>query len=412
MQGMVLVVDDNRISRELLNRRLVREGYAVVTAVDAQSALDSMELHPIGLVLLDLDLPDRSGYEVLLSIRQNHSPQQLPVFIVSASDDTETMVRCIDADASDYLTKPVQFELLFAKIRQQLRLRPQPVLLQPDDDLDVVLPPPLREGDFLAHYQIGRSLGSGGMGEVFQAEDTRLLRQVAIKLITNEPKAGVGIKRFISEARALARVDHPGVVKIFEIGLEPCRFLAMEFVEGRPFTDALQGRGMEDIRYCAVQLLDALASIHLQGVVHRDLKPGNVLVNTDWEVKIMDFGLASLEEMDPLAGDSLYGTPQYMAPEAFSNELGRVDSQSDLFAVSVMLYQCVCGRFPFAGKTLTELICNVLEKEPLPPHEINPQVGLQLSHIILYGLEKKKSHRYATARQYCQALRSCEIEPA
>lgn len=410
MPGVVLVVDDNRISRELMHRRLVRQGYEVVVAESGNTALEAIQLHPIDLVLLDLQMPDMSGQEVLRQLRKTFPPLQLPVMMVSSSDDTPSMIRCIEDGATDYLTKPVQFGLLFAKIRQHLQLKPRSLILPASSDFEYQPPPALDCGDSLAHYLLQERLGQGGMGSVFRAQDLRLLRSVALKLIHHEPKPGVALERFLTEARALARVDHPGVVRIFEIGLEPCRFLAMELVEGAPLDEALQGQSVATIVDAFVQLLEALEAIHLQGIVHRDLKPGNALCTRDGKVKLMDFGLARTAELDPMGGDSLYGTPQYMAPEAFQSSLGRVDAQSDLFAVAVMLFEILTGQLPFRSTSLGDLITSVTQEPPLGLLDVCPELPESLARVLSDGLERDKSLRFATARQFAQALRTCLSE--
>ena len=410
MPGVVLVVDDNRISRELMNRRLVRQGYEVVVAESGTSALEAMQLHPIDVVLLDLHMPDMSGQEVLRRLRQTHPPLHLPILMVSSSDDTPSMVGCIEDGATDYLTKPVQFGLLFAKMRQHLQLKPRNLILPADSDFDYQPPPQLDCGDSIAHYLLQERLGQGGMGLVFRALDQRLLRSVALKLIHHEPKPGVALERFLTEARALARLDHPGVVRIFEIGLEPCRFLTMELVDGQPLNEALQAAPLELILEAFVQLLEALEAIHLQGIVHRDLKPGNALLGRDGRVKLMDFGLARTAEVDPLGGNSLYGTPQYMAPEAFQSDLGRVDAQSDLFSVSVMLFETLTGMLPFCSDSLGELIRSVTQDQPMDLLDVRPECSQALARAIADGLQRDKSRRFATAREFAQALRAILCE--
>lgn len=401
MNGMLLVVDDNRISRELMHRRLIREGYEVVVAECGNSTLEAVALHPIDLILLDLNMPDMSGIEVLETLRRRFSAIELPIIMVSSSDDWPTIVKTIDQGCNDYFTKPVQFEILFAKVRHLLRLRPRTLVLDPQEDIPLDLPAGFTTGERVAHYWLEGSLGKGGMGEVFRAQDTRLLRQVALKLIADEPKPGQALQRFITEARALARVDHPGVVKIYEIGLQPCRFIAMELIEGRLLSEALKRiADIPTIVKLFIQLLEALEAIHLEGVVHRDLKPHNVMVTLDGTLKIMDFGLARTHEIDPLNGDSLYGTPHYMAPEAFNPALGHVDAQSDLFAVAVMLYECLHGDHPFPAKNLGELILALGTHDPEPL-----DVSVELWLAIQRGMRREKKLRFATAREFAQALR-------
>ncbi len=390
------MVDDNRISRELMQRRLVREGYQVVVTESGQAALEAVQLHPIEMVLCDLHMPDMSGNEVVQELRRQQDPRALPIMIISSSDDIPSMVRSIDLGANDFLTKPVHFSLLSAKMRQLLSLRPRTLVIDPrNEDLPQLGYDP-KSGDRIAHYLLQESLGKGGMGEVFRALDQRLLRQVALKLVRDEPKPGVGLQRFLTEARALARVDHPGVVKIYEIGLEPCRFIAMEEVPGQ----SLQAVPRRPDLF--IELLEALEACHLQGIVHRDLKPRNVMVTPDGHVKLMDFGLARTAEIDPMAGDSIYGTPDYMAPEAFDPSLGRVDAQSDLFAVAIMLYENLSGRHPFPSQSLDELVTALRECCPAPIEGL----GAGLEQVFARSLCRPKHQRFATAREFAQALRS------
>lgn len=395
--AVILVVDDNRISRELIHRRLIREGYEVVVAEDGRRALEMLDFHPVEFLLLDLQMPQLTGMEVLVQLRSQRGLLELPVIILSANEELPSKVAAIEAGANDYLCKPVPFALLLAKMRQLLSLRraPSPAAptLQELPNSDFVASP----GKMLAHYQLHESLGQGGMGEVFRALDTRLLRSVAVKVILAEPEPGVGLQRFLTEARALARVDHPGVVRIYEIGLEPCRFLAMELVEGTSLHEV-----PPDPRHY-LQLLDALEACHLQGVVHRDLKPRNLMLTSDGRLKVMDFGLARAGDQDPLPGDGIYGTPEYLAPEAFDRSLGRVDAQSDLFVVGIMLYQALSGRHPFAAETLSELVNSLLWDTPPPIEGLDPA----LQEVVDRALLRDKRLRFATAREFYQSLSRC-----
>ena len=403
------MVDDNPISRELLTRRLVREGFSVVNASHGEGALEALELHPVDVMLLDLNLPDISGFEVLSRVRPSKGLLELPILMISAADDVRSIIKAIDRGANDYLTKPVQFGVLFAKLRQHLSLRPQDRVVSVQELEELPSSPELSAGDRVAHYQLLESIGRGGMGVVFRAMDQRLHREVAIKLITQEPKPGVGLQRFYTEARAGARVDHPNVVKIYEIGLRPCRFLAMELIHGTVLLDALGSASVTEICQLHLQLLDALQAIHLQGVVHRDLKPGNIMVTPEGVLKLMDFGLACTAEEDPIQTNttSLYGTPYYMAPENFDRNLGHIDSQSDLFSVGAILYECLTGERAFERDNLVDLM-NAVTREPLPdPRTLNPALSEELVEVIWRALDRDKKRRFATAREFSQALRAC-----
>ena len=267
----------------------------------------------------------------------------------------------------------------------------------------------------IAHYRVVRRLGAGGMGEVLLAEDTRLERLVAIKLMSAELAKDLNQrKRFHTEAKAASGLGHPNIGVIYEVGEtdENRPFLAMEFVEGETLDVLIRGRRLaeREIIPIGIQIAQALEAAHARRVVHRDIKPANIMLDRRGQVKVLDFGLAKRYAQDGSSDTQAFssaltqtgtfiGTPHYMSPEQV---LGReVDHRSDIFSLGVVLYEAVAGQRPFLGNTVGETINNVVNQKPAPPGLGRPST---LDNIILKCLEKNPQQRYASAEQLCGDL--------
>ncbi len=241
-------------------------------------------------------------------------------------------------------------------------------------------------------YRMERRLGVGGFGEVWCAWDPQLNRRVALKLLK---RAGPeDLARFKREAEATARLDHPGIATIYECGeVGDQAYLALEFIEGRTLT-AWRGEPREAVRL----LRDAAAAVHhahLSGVLHRDLKPDNLMVDAAGRVRVMDFGLARVVEVESSISQSGFavGTPAFMPPEQARGERHVIEVRSDVYGLGATLYAVLTGRAPFEGRTTFDILVNVIESEPAPPATGNAE----LDAIVMKCLEKEKARRYATA---------------
>jgi len=264
-------------------------------------------------------------------------------------------------------------------------------------------------GEIVSHYHIVGKLGGGGMGLVYDAEDTRLGRHVALKFIpenlVNDRKA---LERFEREARAASQLNHPGICTIYDIeDMNGQPFIVMEKLEGMSLKDRLRGEPMdiEEILDIAIQVADALAACHAKGIIHRDIKPANIFITNSGQVKILDFGLVKLSpEMwhgDPkeaedlsISGD-IFGTAVYMSPEQARGE--ELDPRTDLFSLGVVLYQMATGQKPFAGNNSVTTLEAVLNKKPISPLKLNPKLPPDLEGIIGHAMEKNRGNRYPDA---------------
>jgi serine/threonine protein kinase/Tol biopolymer transport system component len=263
----------------------------------------------------------------------------------------------------------------------------------------------LSAGTRLGPYEILEPLGAGGMGEVYRARDSRLGREVAIKILPPEHLSDATRRaRFVQEARAASALNHPHIVTIHEIeSAEGLDFIVMELVPGKTL-DALiprQGMRLGEALRIVIPLADALAAAHATGIVHRDLKPANVMVTPEGVVKVLDFGLAKLTREDATTLDvraklsrsgTAAGTPAYMSPEQASG--GTVDARSDVFSFGAVLYEMVTGRHPFRGDSVAEMFAALLKEEPKPPTELVAGVPKELERIILRCLRKERDRRF------------------
>ena len=264
-------------------------------------------------------------------------------------------------------------------------------------------------GQTVSHYHIVGKLGGGGMGVVYEAEDTRLARHVALKFIPQEMVHDrKSLERFLREARAASQLNHPGICTIHDIDdNEGHPFIVMEKLEGVSLKERMRGKamGVDEILDIGIQVADALAASHAKGIIHRDIKPANIFVSQTGQTKILDFGLAkSAREAgssDAAMEDSLTamgvipGTAVYMSPEQARGE--ELDPRSDLFSLGVVLYEMAAGKKPFATGNVITTLDAVLNQKPVSPRSINPALPEDLDGIIGRAMEKDRGHRYPNA---------------
>ena len=272
--------------------------------------------------------------------------------------------------------------------------------------------PPARLGD----YRIVRELGRGGMGVVYEAEQVSLSRRVALKVLRFGAVADeVAMQRFQREAETVARLHHTNIVPIFAVGCEQgARYYAMQFIEGRDLGDLLAAARKENqpippatVSRWGLQAADALDHAHARGVIHRDIMPSNLLLDSDDRIWLTDFGLARrVDDVVLSVAGALLGTPRYMSPEQARASTDPIDHRTDIYSLGATLYELATGRPIFEAATPHEVLSQILSREPRPPRQLSPDLPRDFETIILKCLAKEPGRRYATARALADDLRA------
>jgi serine/threonine-protein kinase len=457
-RARLLVVDDNDDNRDLLARRLERKGFEVDVAEDGAAALAAAEQVAYDLVLLDIMMPGMSGLEVLRRLREARSKAELPILMATAKTESEDVVDALAQGANDYVTKPLDFPVVLARIESHLLVRRQMSEVQPSAPIlarDGTLAP----GTVLdGRYEILSVVGEGGFAVVFKARQISTDQVVALKLLRAHrmiafDEASVERRRFEREMKLIGRLRHPHVVRLVDSGrievthrddsspdgvfapadsaafpptragdadVAPSRertiavpYLVMEFLDGRPLSAILRAAGPLSTAEAVdllVPVLSAVGEAHRAGVVHRDLKPPNIMVlkgpNGGMHPKVLDFGIAKLS--DEGAGEltreaGFVGTPEYMSPEQARGSR-EVTPKSDQYALGVILYECLTGRRPFEGESFIELVHLISAGSfPLPSDRVDT-IPEALEAVILRAMHPEPGLRFRSLESFGAAL--------
>ena len=421
--GSVVVVDDNGVNRMLLSGILEQAGYVVRALSNGRDALEQIELDPPEIILLDIQMPKMSGYEVCQALKAMKRTREIPVIFISAVEDVAEKVKAFETGGVDYITKPFEPAEVLARLGTQVKLsRLQRELRQRNFDLQR-----RNEQLLVAHdhtqrmfgalsnaltgtvldetYRLDEKIGEGGFGAVFRGVHIALRRQVAIKVLRPTPEADTKeqIARFRREGVAACRINHPNAVEVldFAISSTGMPYLVMELLTGRTLGAVLRETPMLPVRRCAdiaIPVCEALGAAHAAGIVHRDIKPDNVFLHqADGAevVKVVDFGIAQIMDSEkPVDLDgiteagTLLGTPQFMAPERL---IGRpYDERSDVYSLGVVLYLALTADMPFPHSTratMTEMINLHLTSKPRDLRELNDKVPATVADAVMQALD-------------------------
>ena len=263
-------------------------------------------------------------------------------------------------------------------------------------------------------YKVLNRIGSGGMADVYCAEDLQLGRRVALKLLYRRfAEDEEFVERFRREASSAAGLQHPNVVAVFDRGeFDGTYYIAMEFLEGRSLKQVVRQEGaLEPDRAIdlVIQILKAARFAHRRGIVHRDIKPHNVIVDDEGRAKVTDFGIARAGASDMTETGSIMGTAQYLSPEQAQGH--PVDARADLYSIGVVLYELLTGRVPFDAESAVTIALKQVSEEPVPPSELNPAVSDQLEDVVMRALQKDPAYRFADAEEFITALEAARGIP-
>ena len=257
-------------------------------------------------------------------------------------------------------------------------------------------------------YELGEEIGLGGMAKVFKATDTRLGRAVALKVLAPSfAHDEAFVARFQREAQAAARLNHPNIVSVYDSGtVGDIHYMVMELVQGRTLSEMLAQDGRllpERAEEIEESVCSALAAAHAQGIVHRDIKPGNIMLASHGEVKVMDFGIARMDSGQTVAQtQAVLGTASYLSPEQAQG--GPVDARSDIYSAGVVLYEMLTGKPPFAGDTAVSVAMQHVQETPTPPSQVTGGIPPELEAVILRAMAKNPANRYQTAEEFRRDL--------
>ncbi|HZU95259.1 MAG TPA: protein kinase [Planctomycetota bacterium] len=433
MAARIALVEDSEEVRRFARMLLSRKGFEVEEFPDGAAALDMVLTRPPDLVVSDVQMPRLDGLELTRKIRERYDKARLPIVLVSVMSEEEDIVRGFEAGANDYLVKPYRPAELLAKV--SVLAKEGPYLRKPDEPLPPEPPPgeaqaePKTESDtrlislgagsksevkyFFDKYEITGEYGRGGMGTVYRAVKRDDKRPVALKVLAPRlSESRTAIARFLREIKVLSELECDNVVKVWDHGYDNGRyFLAMEAVEGDALDRIVQREGPLGERMAGdiyAQAAHALQAIAEKGLVHRDVKPANILRRQDGLVKLVDFGLAKHEHDTSGLSESGYalGTPYYIAPEII--EGGKPDQRSDLFALGVTMFEGLTGRRPFTG-VVPYQIFQLIVSGPRPDlYAARPTLSHALGIIVDKLLERDPRKRYQKASEVERDLREVE----
>jgi CheY-like chemotaxis protein len=409
-RGHVLLVDDDPVLLEVLADTLQDAGFEVHTARDGREALARIAEREPDVVVADVEMPGMGGYELCREVRAS-GRDAIPFLFCSGQGSDDSRVEGLQAGADDYLVKPVTRDELILKLARQVeRVRKLRLATaatrQPAVTASHLIAIEARLGVQgtalvrLGRFEMRAILGRGSMGTVFKAWDTKLERWVAIKTV----RAGAGmaewdgdvVRGLVSEAAIVARFNHPHVVQVHDVyDATDAAYIVMELVDGPSLEDVLRTARLPVAR--TVPLLQAVASAlgaaHAVSVLHRDVKPGNVLLGHDGAIRLTDFGIASF--VSSRIKSHLFGTPGYMPPETLRGK--GFDQSGDLFALGAVAYRALTGAPAFGGRTTADVLTNTIKGRVPPLRKFCADAPVELETLVMALLEPDPVRRLADA---------------
>lgn len=384
--GRLLLVDDDELLHEFVGAVLEENGHEVVSLRDPTRTLEILDSGRIDLVLLDVNMPDMDGFTVLEAIRTAYPRATLPVIMLTGADGSEDVIRAFRLGANDYATKSPELDVLLQRVRVHLGLSRCASL---------------RVGP----YRLVRKVGAGSMGIVHEARRLDDDARVALKILPRSLAVDEAyVRRFLREASLASRVEHRNVVRVLGTGrFGESYYIVMELIEGTDLQAALEGRPLDPA--LAIELVREVAegcrALNEAGIIHRDVKPQNIILSTSGEVKITDFGIAHDEvgSRHTAPGMSV-GSPAYAAPEQLA---GLTDYRSDIYSIGATLYYLVTGCSPYPQGSVADL-CQAKARRAADPRKL----GLALPRFVVRLIEKmmapKIRNRFQSYEELHEAL--------
>jgi TonB family protein len=399
----VLLVDDDEAFAAGLAQAVAAESFTTTVVGTLAAARAEIRRSAPDVLLLDIHLPDGNGLDLFKELQATSAE----VVLMTGRASVETAVEALRYGAADYLVKPVDLARLKRVLANTSRTRDLRALI---GHLPWATARPARSApagiETFGRYVVEGELGDGAMGRVYRGQDPLLRRPVAIKTVKSEyltrDTREEYLRRFRREAQAAGMLSHPNIVGIFDVGED---FIVMEYVEGVTLQALLKHRGSLDLASALrilTPLAEALDYAHGSGVIHRDLKPGNIMVQPDGRPKLMDFGVARLETSAVTDTGRFFGSPSYTSPEQILGT--ELTQRADLFSFAVVAYETLTGRRPFQGESVTAIIYRVVHDDPPPPRSVNEQLPPVYDAAFARALNKDPAGRFPSAIAFVSAL--------
>lgn len=392
----LLVVDDELEVRSLLSDILNLHEYHVDLAEDSTEALEMLSEGTYSVMLLDARLPGISGFELLKYCKKYHP--HMEIIMMTGAPEIEDAINTVRDGAFDYLPKPFSTEKLLQRVSDAVKKYDEnceyAASVKKEQD-------PNGYEEILPNSRLIRTLGSGTMGVVLLVEKDSM--RYALKILRHadaDDLHRMRVKRFLQEAEILSRLNDRNVVHIYRASSPDAEvpFILMEYVDGKPLTEIIR-KGTADLKLkinLIRQIASALRAIHNHQIVHRDVKPENVLVTSQNIVKLTDFGIARSIGTSLTMTHDIIGSPAYMSPEAFVSGAS-VDSRSDLFSLGIVAYELITGVKPFVGESVVGMMSAIRNTHPVDPMKLVPDLPVPIRGILGRLLQKNPSNRYQSA---------------
>jgi serine/threonine protein kinase/CheY-like chemotaxis protein/Tfp pilus assembly protein PilF len=412
----VLIVEDDKALLETFKSFLETENFKVVSSSDGEEGFRLACQEKIDLILLDFALPSLNGLEICRRLRTKGIIT--PIIMLTGEKKEEIdKVLGLEFGADDYLIKPFGTKELLARINAVLRrTKPEANEIEEFYHRTQTLQTPIsrltRGTTIASRYEVIEELGKGGMGKVYRVLDKKVEEEVALKLLNPEIAADEKtIERFRNELKFARKISQRNVCRMYDLNEdEGTQFIIMEYVPGEDLKSTIRRKGQLPVGKAisiAKQVCEGLSEAHQLGVVHRDLKPQNIMIDKKGNARIMDFGIArSLEVKGLTETGMMIGTPEYMSPEQAEGK--DVDLRSDIYSLGIILYEMVTGTVPFEGDTPLSIALKHQSETPRNPKETNDQIPEDLSRVILKCMEKDKEKRYKRTEGILSELKKIE----
>ena len=389
----IICADDDKYIQALILGIFTDRGNKVRSFYSGKEALEAHSIESADIIILDFDMPGESGLDLCKELRKDPSNYRLGIIMVSAYDTEEVIVNCLSAGADDYIIKPFKPAELLAKSGAAIENRRQ--LTNQNIRLEIGY-------QFAGKYEIIKGIGEGGFSSVFHARElqSESLCEVALKLFETSRLREDELDYmaiFLREAYGLSKLDHPNIVKLHDFGhVGGYYYLAMEYLEGKSLQQMVDEGGAmneEEVALVAYEISKALQHLELHKSVHRDIKPMNIMVLKNGDIKLIDFGLARKTEDDTITMEGIFkGTPQFAAPEIICME-SDIDIKTDIFSLGATLYYLISNVKPFSGDNPYEVFHNRFSEIPKSVRQVDSSISFQFSELIDKMLSAKREDR-------------------